>query len=172
MTVPNATVTDGEKTGPTNQRRDSSQAWKRLHESRVATVRRQCSVPKRMPQEMIDRIRTLLLSGKSQAEVKDIIQSEGTKISINTVGKIWFSLHEQGLVTSQRRARPGYAIGRPRGSTGTKWSVNREKIIALRMADPTLSPSDIAERIGITADAVRRILREFKTPTATEARKK
>lgn len=61
---------------------------------------------------------------------------------------------------------------RPKGTTGTKWSANREKIVALRMAYPLMTPAEMAEQLGITADAVRKLLREFKEAAATAIAKK
>lgn len=127
---------------------------------------------RKTPPEAVAKIRELLLMGKTQVEAQDAMRELGWEMSLGPIGKVAFQLESEGLIHPVRRKRDGMNIGgRPKGSTGAKWSKSRQRIIAVRMADPTLSAREIAIRVGVTPDMVRRILREFKVDATDDAKK-
>lgn len=171
MLKPSSAVSDGKKPCRQTSAHDRCQACQDLHASRSDDTRR---MARRTPPEVLAKIRALLVNRKkTRGEVRDLLMEDGIIVSPSTIDKVAYALAEQGLLdTTSRKARAGVRLGRPKGTTGTKWSANREKIVALRMAYPLMTPAEMAEQLGITADAVRKILREFKEAAATAIVKK
>lgn len=138
-------------------RHDRRQACKTLHTQRET---RRCAMPKRIPPEIQELIRSLLLSGKTQAEVRDILRDKGIVISSGPIGKIAFVLaHEGRLDLSVRRPRAGMRLGRPIGSTDAARGRNRIRtsehwsVVEQMIADGK-SDSEIAEALELTRQRV------------------
>lgn len=117
---------------------------------------------RRTPPDIMEKIRALLLAGHTQVEVQDAMRAEGYEMSLGPIGKVAFELESSGQITPHRRKREGMNKGgRPRGE-GKKFSPHREMVIAKKLANPSLTSREIGLSLGITRQAVDRILNNMK----------
>lgn len=150
----------------------------RQTERRVVPARLRSRMPARLSEEVRGRIRELLLSGKYALEVVAQLTEEGISISRPSVDKEAYALQVAGLLTVSRKPREGKphaphqkhkpGAGRPRladGVQGKRWSQNRDKVLALHQEDPKQSSRDIGLKLGITRQAVERILKDVRSAT-------
>lgn len=137
------------------------------------------TMPARISDELRQRIRDLLLGGKFSIEVMDALAHEGIKVSRATVDKEAYALQMAGLLSLGRKPtkphRPhkphAKGAGRPRladGESGKRWSPNRDKVMTLIRENPNRSARDIGLEIGITRQAVERILKDIKNRLSDE----
>lgn len=158
MTTQNATVSDGKKSHRATSNHDRRRARQDQHASRLGAKR----TTRRTPQEIFDKIRSLLLLGRTQMEVKDTLRDQGYEISLGPIGKVAFELEASGRINQVRRKREGMNKGgRPRGE-GKKFSPNRARVLAHKLSDPSLTSREIGLMVGITRQAVDRILNDFR----------
>ncbi len=141
---------------------------------RLETERSRARMPARISEEIRARIRELLLAGKYSLEVLETLESDGVKVSRATVDKEAYALQVAGRITVGRKPtkphRPhkphAKGAGRPRlpeGQSGKRWSPNRAKVMELYQLSPEMPAREIGLRLGITRQAVERILKDIKS---------
>jgi len=101
MTTQNATVSDGKKSHRATSNHDRRRARQDQHASRLGAKR----TTRRTPQEIFDKIRSLLLLGHTQMAVKDTLRDQGYEISLGPIGKVTArSMQSYATVTGRWQA--------------------------------------------------------------------
>lgn len=139
-------------------------------QQRMTTARNHSGlvVSRRIPAEVIAKIRELLLQDKSPLEVRDLLLGMGHKLSRARIDRELVALAAQGKITPRRKVRPG--MGKPGRKPGcvdktprarrprdeAKWT----KIHAMRASGMSLAA--IGAELGIRRSAVCYYFRDEK----------
>lgn len=125
-------------------------------------------MPRRIPAEVIAKIRELLLDDKSPLEIRDLMLSMGFEVSRGPIDREAVALAAQGKITPRRKVRPGMAKpGRKPGSVDKTPRARRprdeemwSKVHAMR--DSGMSLAAIGAELGIEKQAVSYYFRDEK----------